>query len=177
MTSRFGDIRIGGATLGSGSLATCFLPPPANGGSLAGDIVFNDKQLWQVGGTFDIQTVAIHEFGHALGLDHSLLSTADMYASYNVMKQNLSADDTTGIQAVWGARQPDSYAAGGGNASFARAADITSQLNSNAQATIPSLDIVNADTHYFIVTAAANTSGTLTVTMQSSNLQRAPTPS
>ena len=98
-------------------------------------------------------------------------SSAVMYAAYNGVKQNLTGDDTSGIQAVWTARQPDSYAAGGGNKTFATASDLTSQLNGNAQATIASLDIVNgADTHYFIVTAPSNTSGTLTVTMQSSNL-------
>ena len=40
---RFGDIRIGAIPLGSGVLAETFLPPPANGGTDAGDILFNSN--------------------------------------------------------------------------------------------------------------------------------------
>ncbi len=168
--SRFGDIRIGGSSLGSGTLATCFLPPAFNGGTLAGDIVINDNASWAINSDYDLQTVATHEFGHALGLDHSALSTADMYSTYNAMKQSLTTDDISGIQAVYGARQPDAYDAGSGNNTSATASNITSSLDGNGQASIPSLNLTNNDTDWFTVTAPANTSGTISVTMQSTNL-------
>jgi predicted Zn-dependent protease len=168
--SRFGDIRIGGASLGVGTLATCFLPPAFNGGTLGGDIVLNDNALWGINTNYDIQTVAIHELGHALGLDHSTISTADMYATYNAQKQSLTADDISGVQAVYGARQPDAYDAGAGNNTSANAADITPLINPAGQASIPGLNLTNNDLDWFVVTAPANTSGTITVTMQSTNL-------
>ena len=169
--SRFGDVRIGGTALSSSVLASCFLPPPINGGTLAGDIVINTSQSWQINSDYDLQTVAIHEFGHALGLDHSSVSTADMFANYSGQKQTITADDASGIQAVYGARQPDQYDAGSGNNTSLTATNITSQVNANAQAAIPSLDITSAsDSDWFVVTAPSNASGTLTVTMQSSNL-------
>jgi hypothetical protein len=75
--ARFGDIRIGGYAQPSGQLAFAYLPPPANGGTNAGDIFFNTGQSWRIDGTtFDLETVAIHEFGHALGLDHSTVAAA-----------------------------------------------------------------------------------------------------
>lgn len=169
--SRFGDIRIGGISLSSSVLATCFLPPSFNGGTLAGDMVFNTNQAWQINNDYDLQTVAIHEFGHALGLDHSTVSTADMYAIYNGQKQSLTADDISGIQAVYGTRQADAFDAEASNNTSGAASNLTSLLNSSAQATIPSLDITNStDIDWYVVTAPSNSSGTMTVTMQSTNL-------
>ena len=65
---RFGDIRIGAVPLGSGTLAVTFLPPPANGGTDAADILLNSNINWQINSNYDLMTVMAHEFGHALGL-------------------------------------------------------------------------------------------------------------
>ena len=51
---RFGDIRIGAIPLGSGILAETFLPPPANGGTDAGDIIFNSSINWQINSNYDL---------------------------------------------------------------------------------------------------------------------------
>src|SRR5262249_15901622 len=104
---RFGDIRIGAIPLGSGVLAETFLPPPANGGTDAGDIIFNSSMNWQVNSTYDIMTVAAHEFGHALGLGGSTVSTAVMYGTYNGIKQTLTTDDINGIDSIYSAPQFD----------------------------------------------------------------------
>jgi hypothetical protein len=167
-----GDIRIGGYNFGSSTLATAFLPPSANNYSIAGDIDINTGQVWAIGGTYDLFTVAAHEFGHALGMGHSTTASAIMYGTYNSRKSDLTTDDIAGIQAVYGSRQPDRYDAGNGNGSFATASDITSQINaSTLTASISSLDILTtSSSDYFTFTAPAQTSNNLTVNVQSSGL-------
>ena len=111
---RFGDIRIGGYAMSGSILAYAFLPPPANGGTAAGDIFFNTSMSWQINGTtYDLMTVAMHEFGHALGMNHSTISTAVMWPSYTGAKQVLTTDDTSGIRTIYNARQNDFFDANG----------------------------------------------------------------
>jgi hypothetical protein len=160
----FGDIRIAGVPLSSGYLAETFLPPPFNGGSLAGDMLFNTIQPWHINNSYDLETVAIHEFGHALGMDHSAISTADMYAYYNGMKQTLTSDDSSGIQSLYGVNTDV-----GSNTNFGAATNITSLLNGQGQVALGNLTIAYAtDYDYYYVVAPST--GTLTVTMQSTNL-------
>ncbi len=167
----FGDIRIGGTALGSGVLASTFLPPPINGNSLAGDMVFNTNQMWGINNNYDIETVAIHEFGHALGMDHSATTTADLYAYYNADKQALTSDDIAGIQSIYGTRRADAFDAGTGNQALASASNISSYLNGSTQETLTGLDINSgADLDWYTVTAPAGSTTNLTVTVQSSNL-------
>ena len=110
---RFGDIRIGAVPLAAGVLAETFLPPPANGGTDAGDILFNSTINWQINSNYDLMTVAAHEFGHALGLGSRPDSTAVMYGTYNGIKQALTSDDIAGIDSIYGTRQFDQFNSGG----------------------------------------------------------------
>jgi hypothetical protein len=62
-----------------------------------------------VTGHYDIQGVATHEYGHALGLDHSGVATATMAPSHPdnwIPSRSIEADDIAGIQAVYGPRSP-----------------------------------------------------------------------
>ena len=122
----------GSATSGSAampcraaSLRSPISPPPANGGTNAGDMFFNTSQSWQINGTtYDLMTVAVHEFGHALGMGHSSgHRTASMYPAYNATKEAVNTDDTSGIRTIYNARQNDFFDANGANDSLA-AADI-----------------------------------------------------
>jgi hypothetical protein len=169
---RFGDIRIGAIPLCSGVLAETFLPPPANGGTDAGDILFNSNINWQINSTYDIMTVATHEFGHALGLGGSTVANAVMFGCYNGIKQTLASDDISGIQSVYGTRQYDQFNNNGThNSSFLTAVNLNSYITSTAQISLGGLDITtSSQSEWFTANVPSTTTGTMTVTVQSSNL-------
>ncbi len=53
----------------------------------------------------DIQGVACHEYGHALGLGHTTVGGATMYPSISgngVVARSINSDDSAGVQAVYG---------------------------------------------------------------------------
>lgn len=86
-----------------GVLAHGFFPPP-NAGNLAGDIHFDDAENWNLNGDIDMETVALHELGHALGLLHSGVNNSVMEAVYEGERRNLTADDRNGIREIYGNR-------------------------------------------------------------------------
>jgi hypothetical protein len=166
--ARFGDIRIGGIAQAPTTLAVAFDPPPLNGGSLAGDIVMNPDLAWRIGGNYDLRTVATHEFGHALGLDHSSQTFAAMFANYNGVKTTLNADDVAGIQALYGARQADAYEPNNG---LSTVTNLNGLIGGNLQLSLSGLDITTSnDTDWFTVVVPAGTTGAMTVRMQSAGL-------
>ena len=171
---RFGDIRIGAVNLGTGALGETFLPPPFNGGTDAGDMFLNSNPIanWHINSAYDLETVAIHEFGHALGLGQSQITTACMYAYYNGTKQSLTSDDVAGIRSVWGTPQYDQFNSNGqSNGTYTKATNLNSYIDSNGQVAIPSLDITSKrQEEWFSVTVPSTTSGTFVTTMQSTSL-------
>ena len=163
-----GDIRIGGYAMAGTTLAYTIAPPPANGDSSSGDIFFNTYAQYGGPGGYDLQTVAVHELGHALGLGHSTDSTAAMYATYLGTKAMPYADDVAGIQAIWGPRVPDYYQTTYNNTTFANAADISNQINWYQQIGIPNLNISQSNAPYFFkVTTPANASNQFAAIIQS----------
>lgn len=74
---------------------------------LESDIVFNDGVLWGdgVSGRYDVQTVALHELGHTVGLDDQYgdLDEAMGAGSATSTRRDLSSYDIAGAVYVWGA--------------------------------------------------------------------------
>ena len=168
-----GDIRIGGYNFGTSSLAGTYLPPPVDNYSIAGDITYNTGMAFNIGSTYDLFTVTMHEFGHALGLLHSTSQSAVMFAGYNGTKYGLTTDDVQGIQAIYSGGNPratDQY--GATNNSFTAAANITSLIDpTTLTEQVTGLDIARAgQKEYFTVTAPTGTASTVTLSVQSSGL-------
>ena len=99
-------------------LAHAFYPPPC-GGSFAGHMHFDEAEDWSLtgsGGTFDLETVALHEIGHLLGLAHSADPNSIMYPTYAGVRRSLDQDDLDGIRRLYPylCRRTDSGSQAGG---------------------------------------------------------------
>jgi Matrixin/Bacterial Ig-like domain len=168
----FGDIRIGGYHFGSSTLALTYQPPSANNFSIAGDVTFNTAQSFNLGSTYDLFTVAMHEFGHALGLNESSVSSAVEYPTYTGRKTALASDDIAGIRSIYsanGSRTPDAYNTNGSsNGTLSTAATINA---SSLTTLVPNLDITTTgQLEYFSFTAPSGAGSTLALDVQSSGL-------
>ena len=108
-----GDIRVAAWEIASaGVLAHAYQPVIEGmflGGTIGGDIHFDVARNWVNNaadvfgnGQFDFYTVALHELGHSLGLDHSAELGSVMYTSYGGALRTLTADDIAGIEAIYG---------------------------------------------------------------------------
>lgn len=91
-----------------GTLAHAFSPP-------SGRFHLDGDENWVIDGDFltapssvisavDLESVAVHEIGHLLGLGHSSIEEAIMYPtiSSNTRKVELAGDDIEGIQSLYG---------------------------------------------------------------------------
>ena len=84
----------------SGVLAQNYFPSPPNPEPIAGDMYFDDEETWRIGADTDLFSVALHEAGHGLGLNHSGDTSAVMYAFYQIVS-GLQADDIAGIRSLY----------------------------------------------------------------------------
>ena len=82
------------------------------GGTLAhayrpsdGRFHYDGDEVWSVGanpGAYDLETVALHEIGHLLGLGHSSVEGAIMFPTIRSgVTQSLHGDDVQGIKALY----------------------------------------------------------------------------
>ena len=62
---------------------------------------FDEDETWRVGSRHDLFSVALHEAGHGLGLNHSSDSSAVMAPYYAGVVRDLAPDDIAGIRALY----------------------------------------------------------------------------
>lgn len=134
--SRFGDIRISAVGLSSESVANS-LPFSFTGTTLSGDVMFNSNMTFGVGNSstfYDLYSVAIHEAGHTLGLDHNAVPGSVMNKDYSY-RTGLSATDIVSIQQLYGVRQPGTFGAVSGDNTPGTAASMPLTSSGDLQVT------------------------------------------
>ncbi|KAJ0482961.1 putative matrilysin [Helianthus annuus] len=81
-----------------GVLAHAFAPTD-------GRFHYDADESWVIGAvpnTFDVESVALHEIGHLLGLDHSQFPNAIMWSTfYSGETKGLTSDDILGVRALY----------------------------------------------------------------------------
>ena len=107
----FTSQRLDGA---NGTLAQAYFPDDLNPARIAGDIQFDTSEDWEVGnaqgrGAFDLMQVAVHEIGHALGIEHLEHSGSVLAPFVSASQQftSLSSHDIDAALAIY-AREPGS---------------------------------------------------------------------
>jgi len=82
-------------------LAHAFYPNDINPEPIAGDMHFDEDEIWGKGDNIDLFSIALHEAGHSLGLNHSDDPEAVMFAFYSAPIADLGADDVAGIRSIY----------------------------------------------------------------------------
>jgi hypothetical protein len=122
-----GQIRIGVFAFSDNSVAGVGYSPPPNGGTGAGNILFNSNAYYQdydfpedspYDTTYapnDFQSLMLHELGHAVGLEHPPSNDGTCPVMYpyapcfGIVKRQLEADDINGMWFLYGAIFVDGF--------------------------------------------------------------------
>lgn len=167
---RFGDIRIGAQPMSPDVMAITVPGDPNVAGSWTGDVLFNSQYTYG-SGNYDLQSVALHEAGHALGLDDSTDPKSVMFGRYQ-NTTSLSSGDIAAIQALYGVRAPDSHEGSGGDDSPSKAATIPAPGSFDGSSPLVAFGDVSStkDLDYYTFRGPSGYTGPATIRLQSAGI-------
>jgi hypothetical protein len=125
---RFGDIRIGSQPMGSDVLAVANPYDPFVANTWVGDVLLNSSATFGIGaqgGSYDLESVLLHEAGHVFGIGESDDPNSPMFPWFNEPHDKLTPADIAALQALYGPRQPDAFEGAKGNDTFATATPLS----------------------------------------------------
>ncbi len=165
---RFGDVRVGAVPMSTSVLALSVPHDELSSGTWAGDILFNS--LGNFESVDDIFSVALHEVGHVLGLEHSRDVNSPMFLHGVSAAITPTADDVARLQRLYGQRNEDSHEDGDGNDILENATKIRSTGSLGGQ--IPFVlygDITRpGDVDHFYLPSLSNYEGSITFELRTS---------
>jgi len=147
-----------------GALAHTFYPAPPASEPLAGDMHFDEDEIWRIGANTDIFSIALHELGHALGLGHSDNPFDVMYPYYRIVA-TLAVGDTAAIQTMYA---PQDGSGGGGTPTPLTMTAVVPPSNTTS-ATIPLNGTVGGGTGTIGVTWSTNQNASGTASIAGGN--------
>jgi hypothetical protein len=119
---RFGDIRVGAQPMAPDALSVSVPNDPTLTSTWTGDVLINSNDQFG-GGNLDVLAVLLHEAGHVFGIGDSSDPNSPMDSTYTGV-QTLTSQDVANLQALYGARAPDSHEGSSGNNTIDKATQI-----------------------------------------------------
>jgi len=105
---------------------------------------------YNIGSTYDLYSVILHETGHSLGLGEAPNPAEVMATAYGGIRTGLEPGDLAGIQAIYGARTLDGYQSQGIGIGPGDPIDLSSNLAASNQAVISGVSLSSiGSTEYF----------------------------
>ncbi len=162
--SRFGDIRIGAQPMAADALAVTVPYDPFLSGTLSGDVLLNNTVRLDAAHLFP---VALHEAGHALGLDDSSDPNSVMYSRYDGQHTTLTAGDIAAIQALYGPPPADQ---GGHDLHSATPIHVPSHYTGKTPLAVFGQLVSTQDVDYYSVRVTGNYRGPVTIRLQTAGV-------
>ncbi|HEX3450878.1 MAG TPA: matrixin family metalloprotease [Isosphaeraceae bacterium] len=167
---RFGDIRVGAQPMASDAMSISVPNDPALTSSWTGDVLLNSNDSFGGNGA-DLYSVLLHEAGHVFGIGDSTDPNSPMYSQY-LDNTQLTANDISAFQSLYGVRTLDPHEGSSGNDSMSKATQI--QFPGAYTGTTPLVvygDIgSNSDSDFYSVKPPSNYNGPVTFQLQSAGI-------